>query len=184
MTYSYTDSSVQVVSLADAKMQLRVDDTNEDSLITSLILAATQHAQSYCNRLFINTTVTAYMDKFPDTPILLKNGQVSALTSIKYFSTLDTELTWATTEYEYDIKSIPARVAAKSTKSYPTVAEKMNAISLVYQVGWADASQVPEAIKHALYLIIGRLYNEREDSVFRLPTASQNLLNSYRLNYL
>ena len=60
----------------------------------------------------------------------------------------------------------------------------MNAISLVYQVGWADASQVPEAIKHALYLIIGRLYNEREDSVFRLPTASQNLLNSYRLNYL
>ena len=157
MTYSYTDSSVQVVSLADAKMQLRVDDTNEDSLITSLILAATQHAQSYCNRLFIDTTVTAYMDEFPDTPILLKNGQVSALTSIKYFSTLDTELTWATTEYEYDIKSIPARV---------------------------DASQVPEAIKHALYLIIGRLYNEREDSVFRLPTASQNLLNSYRLNYL
>jgi|TARA_R110002074_G_scaffold13348_3_gene47753 uncharacterized phiE125 gp8 family phage protein len=184
MTYEYTDSTVLVVSLAEAKLHLRVDDTNEDTLISALIWTATQYAQNYCNRLFIATDITAYADDFYSETVLLKKGQVTALTSVKYYNTLDVETTWPTTEYQYDIKSIPARIAPKSTKTYPSTMDKMNAVKYEYKVGWTNAAEVPDAIKQAILLIIGGLYSHREDSVFRLPTASQNLLNTFRLNYL
>ena len=43
------------------------------------------------------------------------------------------------------------------------------------------AASVPEAIKQAVLLIIGKMYELREDSVSRLPKASEYILEPYRV---
>jgi hypothetical protein len=40
---------------------------------------------------------------------------------------------------------------------------------------------VPDAIKQAILLIVGRMYELREDSVSRLPKASEYILDPYRV---
>ena len=49
---------------AEAKDFLKVDTTADDTLIDSLIKAATQSCEIYTNRYFLNTVVTQYSDNW------------------------------------------------------------------------------------------------------------------------
>jgi hypothetical protein len=50
--------------------------------------------------------------------------------------------------------------------------------------GYTTASDVPARIKQAMFLIIGRMYEQREDSVKNLPTASKWLLDAIKIQHL
>jgi hypothetical protein len=52
------------VLLADAKLHLRVDSSDDDTLISSLITAARRYAEDYCDRTFVVTLWTMKMDSF------------------------------------------------------------------------------------------------------------------------
>jgi len=56
------------VILADAKLHLRITDTDSDAYITGLITVATQHLQKIQNRAFITQTLRMQLDSFPDMP--------------------------------------------------------------------------------------------------------------------
>ena len=65
--------------------------------------------------------------------------------------------------------------------SYPNVYERADAIEIKFKAGYGTgAGDVPEAIKTAILLIIGFMYEKREDTVSRLPKASEYLLDPYR----
>ena len=57
--------SVEVISLALAKTQLRVDFPDDDILITGLITAARQWAEAYTRRAFFTQTIVLSLDQFP-----------------------------------------------------------------------------------------------------------------------
>jgi len=54
----------EFVSRSDAKAHLRVDFTDDDALITSLIVAARRWAEDYCDTTFILSNYTMYLDSF------------------------------------------------------------------------------------------------------------------------
>ena len=186
MIISHTPNTTLVISLAEAKEQLRLesDFTNEDALITSYIKAATLHAQHYTNRFFIDTEVKAYLDAFPSSAIKLYKGNVTLISAIKYKDSNHIEQTWSSSNYYTDLISMPGRILPKEDAEYPSDDGSINNVELTYKVGWSDAASVPEDIKIALKLIVSKMYAERENSIYRLPTLAEHFLNPFRLNYL
>ena len=59
-----TEPAAYPVTLAEAKLHLRIDNTDDDTLITSLIASATRWAEDYCDRTFCSTQWTMRLDSF------------------------------------------------------------------------------------------------------------------------
>jgi uncharacterized phiE125 gp8 family phage protein len=57
--------AVEPVSLEQAKIHLKVDIDDEDSLIVNIISAARVHAENICRRAFVTQQWDLYLDAFP-----------------------------------------------------------------------------------------------------------------------
>ena len=170
----------------EAKDFLKVDTTADDTLIDSLIKAATQSCQIFTNRYFLTTTVTQYSDKWDGIYTLYKSP-VLGITHIKYFDSNDTEQTLASSNYILDNVSQPARIGIAVNGTLPDLADRINAVHIEYKVGYGITSDlVPEGIKQAVLITIGNWYENRQSVITgrtatELPLSSQYLLEQYKI---
>jgi uncharacterized phiE125 gp8 family phage protein len=171
---------------AEAKDFLKVDTTADDTLIDSLIKAATQSCQIFTNRYFLTTVVTQYSDKWDGIYTLYKSP-VIGITHIKYFDSNDTEQTLASSNYILDNVSQPARIGIAINGTLPDLADRINAVHVQYKVGYGLTSDfVPEGIKQAVLITIGNWYENRQTVITgrtatELPLSSQYLLEQYKI---
>lgn len=202
---TYTD----LISLATAKSFLRVTHTAEDTLITSFITAACQVAENYCNSKFLDTTYTMFMETWNDVyvsnhytttlsdgsylttggyvgkdglnQIVLPYAPLDSVTHVKYYDSSNTLITWVEgTDYSvHTFVNQKGFIEIKDGVSFPTLAERADAIQIKFKSSYGSGN-VPEAIKTGILLILGYMYEKREDSVSRLPKASEYLLDPYR----
>ncbi len=184
-----TPASTPVLTTAEAKTHLKVDITTDDTLIDNLIASATQISQEYTNRFFINTTITQKGNNFDDLKELYKST-VGSVTHIKYYDNNDALQTLATSVYYLNNVVQPAQISLKVSQSFPSVADKQNAVECEYVVGYgASASDVPEAIKQAVLLTVGNWYENRSSVVIgristELPMSAKWLLDSYKVQVI
>jgi uncharacterized phiE125 gp8 family phage protein len=58
----------------------------------------------------------------------------------------------------------------------------INDVTITYTAGFSsEASGVPMQIRQAMLMMIADTYDNREDYVRKMPTASQYLLDQYRV---
>jgi len=179
-----TAPSVEPITLTQAKVHLRVDDDSSDDLITALIVAARQYAEKYTNRAFITQTLRAYFDNF--TPVIrLPRPLLQSVTSVKYIDTNGTEQTVSSSLYKVDVASQPSRVVPVFGEVWPSARYEINAVYVEYVAGYGVAAAVPDDIKQAMYLHIGHMFENREETtpvaITELPMAYSALLSTYRL---
>ncbi|MEN8819914.1 MAG: head-tail connector protein [Abyssibacter sp.] len=172
------------ILLAEAKKHVRASHNSDDALLQGLIAAARIHVEQVCERAIVSQTWQLQLDEFPASgcPIELPGGLVTAVTTVEYTDTAGDTQTLAV---QKDIASQPARIAPLPGASWPTAQTALAAVRITYQVGWPDRESVPEAIKSAMKLIIGTLYEHREEVVVgatavELPFAVKHLLWPYR----
>ncbi len=67
-----TSTAIAAVTLAEAKLHLRVDHTSEDTLIESLALSATQMAEHELQIGLVTRTGTAGFGAVEDVPVVIK----------------------------------------------------------------------------------------------------------------
>jgi len=84
-----TAPTVEPFTLDEAKNQLRVEVTTDDALITSLIKAARQMAESEMHRAFITQTWQMYLDT-ESAEIEIPKPPLQNVVSIKAISTVET----------------------------------------------------------------------------------------------
>ena len=155
---------MSLVTVAEAKMHLRVDGTDEDTMIGVYISAAEQTAISIVDRA-IYADSTAF------------NAAVAAAPAA---------LTTATATYT------AAMTAAQSIADATEQAAAIKTADTAYmraQIAYRrvfDGIVVNEAIKAAVLLIVGHLYANREDvatgvSVASLPNGADYLLQPYKV---
>ena len=180
-------ADISIVCLSEAKDHLRVSNTADDTLITNLILAATQAAQNYTNRFFINHSVRMDCDTWDETLYFYKSPVFSS-TTIEYYGTSATIYDiWDSSNYIVDKVHEPARLLLQADKSYPDLADRKAAIKLTYVSGYGTAaSDVPQAIKQAVLLIVGNFYENRQEVVVgriatEMPKSAQYLLDQYKV---
>ena len=181
-----TGPATTAISLAEAKAFLRVDSDydDDDSYITSLIGVATNVVEQFTRRRLITQTYNIYYDEFP--PYMdLQVGNVASVTHVKYYDTDNTLQTLDTSEYDVDIRVKPGRIYQAEDGNFPDTYERANSVEVEFVVGSA-ASDVEDAIKQAMFIVIGRYYENRQDVVTgtiasELPLMVDHLLTPYRL---
>ena len=152
------------VQLAEAKLHLRVDGTDEDALIGVYIAAAEQSAVSLLDR-------GVYADG-----TALGVARAAALG----------ELVAATVTYT---EAIAAAQALADTTEQAAATQAAGYAYLRAQVAYRqtmDGMVVNDAIKSSVLLIVGHLYAHREDvvagvSVAKLPNGAEWLLAPYKV---
>ena len=104
-----------------------------------------------------------------------------SVTEVTYNDENGDEQTLASDNYiTYDYLN-PTKIGIAYGKTWPSTRSEPQAVTVEYTVGYDDASEVPGAIKAAMLLIIGHLYENRQDTVKKLPTQAENLLWKYRV---
>jgi uncharacterized phiE125 gp8 family phage protein len=183
-------ATTEPVTTAYAKDHLRVDITDDDTLIGNLVTAARLYCERYLRQSLVQHTYRAYLPFFYDC-VTLPHGPVQSITHIKYYNTDSPSVltTLASTVYALHDDSVYRNHGETWESTYP----RTDSVQITYVTGFADTSSpqgfgeaVPEAVRSAILLIVGDLYENREAKIVGLmsstnPTVDM-LLHPYR-NY-
>lgn len=180
-----TPASTYPVSLTEAKLHLKVDITTDDTLITNLIVAATQVSEEYTNRFFIDTVVNQTCSDFKELSELFKS-KVSAVTHVKYYDSNNAQQVWASSNYVVNKEYEPCQINLVVDKSFPNIADRIDAVECRYTVGYGTASDVPDVIKQAILLTLGNWYENRMSVITgrtttEMPMSAKFLLDTYKV---
>lgn len=182
------------VTLAEAKLHLRVDGSDDDTLIEALIPAAVDWAESWLGRALIDQTWDLYLDEFPDDDAVIKIPlpPLIEVLGLYYLDSAGVEQTIAEADYVVDAYGDPGRLLLTATGTWPTPKEVANAVRLRFRAGYLDTSvspavdRPPAAIKAAVLLMIGDLYANREETlagaVGHVSFTVERLLRPYRFH--
>jgi uncharacterized phiE125 gp8 family phage protein len=174
-----TPAAEEPVSLAEAKLHLRVESADDDALIGSLISAARQAAETLTGRQLVTARWKLVLDSFPGPSlmgvpaglpfslpahaILLPKCPVQSVFAIRYLDMAGTTQTMPRADYTADTACEPARVTPVFGSAWPVSLPQIGAVTLVFAAGYGDAASVPAGIKSWIKLRVGSLYAHREE---------------------
>jgi len=176
---AYT-SGTDVVSLADMKLFLRVDGSDEDTTITALLDAAVTHISDYTNRHFTGESdAKFYLEKWRSASLAF--GPVTRITGVKYYDRSGTLQTLpAANWYNETHTDNTVRVYFHDTPDL----EEYNAspVYLECKVGAQESSAIQTATK----LLVAHWFENRRAvitgaSANTVPLSVHSLLNSERI---
>lgn len=197
-----TPPSVEPVTLAETKAWLKVDGTDDDALITSLITAARTSAEDYTRRAFITQAWRQSLDlsgwgmgdglpegvyDLPSTVLYcalprlveLLRPPVISITTVTTYSTSNVAAVYSSANYSL----INDRLVQLNTATWPSDVRQFGALEVVTLNGYgASAASVPEPIKTAIKMHVMKMYDGR--TICEMPPACEQLLRRYRITSL
>lgn len=148
---------------AAVKLFLRVDHSDEDTLIEQLMLAATEFCENFQKRTYITRTRYEYLDKF-SLIIRPTYSPLVAVTSIQYYDTGGVLQTLDSAYYRVDTANEPGRITEAYNYSWPSIRNITNAVTVTYTSGYgATGDNVPDDIKTLIKQVIHYLWHRNGD---------------------
>ena len=188
------------VTTAEAKAHARIDHTDDDTYIDSLIATARSLVESRLGRSILTQTLVLRLDGFPRNvspdfrrvthDIVLPRPPVQSVSSIVYTDTDGTSATLDSSKYVVDTNGPMPRVVPAYGEVWPVTQPGVpNTVSITYVAGWTSASVVPAPIKHAIKLLVSHWYENREHVVIgampkEISDTVTALLNPYRVGFV
>jgi uncharacterized phiE125 gp8 family phage protein len=175
------------VTLAEAKAHCRVDHAEDDILITALIGAAVSYLDGYTGilgRCLVTQTWRADYAGFDDLRLPL--WPVASVTSVTYRDAAGTVQTVSAANYQLVRDASGAVILPSPGFTWPVTDETATPVSVTAVYGSA-AADVPQAIKHAMLLMIGDWHASREtmasgmqSNMVPMAASVHALLDPYR----
>lgn len=186
-----TPPAAPVVSLPDAKSHLRVLHDDDDAYIEGLIAAAEgllDGADGWLGRALSEQTWELSLDRFPCSDVHGRAGRVhiplAPLLSVETVAYLGSDgASGSIGSYRaFGIGSTqPGYLMPAVGSSWPSTLCEPEAVTITFKAGYAD---LPVGIKHAILLMIGHWYENREDvgdgKLVEIPLGSKALLMPHR----
>lgn len=177
------------ISATEAKAHLRVDHSDEDTLISSLIDAAVAYldARGVLGRAMVTQSWAEWVSNAPGH-VRLTVGPFQSLTSVEYYDTDNALQTATLGNFETWLDGDFVRVKPKSGQSWPNAYSRPDAIKITYVAGFGDAgSDVPQGIRQALLLLVGHWYENRiaasDAKLQEIPLAVDALIGAERVGW-
>lgn len=174
------------ILLADALAHLRIEGDEENRYVAGLIDAATAWVENHLERALITRTYEFSLSAFPAC-IALPMPPLQSVVGITYTDTSGDAQTLAADQYQLKTDQAPAFVVPAYGVTWPTARDEVGSVVVEYTAGYGDtAADIPGDIVAALKLVIGQLYEHREQNVIGSIVADikfgiDALLQPYRL---
>lgn len=164
-----TSTSGLVVSLAEAKKHCRVDISDDDSYLTSLILRAQAFVETNImgHRQLLTATYDLPVMAWWNDSLRLPRPPLQSITSVKYYDIAEQQLTVESTKYLVRrawrqpgcLSLLPYQywLYSLSLREYP--------ITIRFVCGYETVASVPETLKQAILLLVAHWYLFREPVV-------------------
>jgi len=169
-----TPPAVEPVTLAEAKAHLRVDTSDDDTYIGTLITAAREWCEQYLDRTLVTTQWVMRFDKFPDSgiepvelprPPMVMAGTATAV-SVTFTQEAGPTSTYSTAEYRVDRHATPGAILPIYGSTWTPHRQDDNAISVTWWAGYgATGASVPATIRHAILMLVGHWYDGARSGV-------------------
>lgn len=169
-----TAATNPAVTTAEAKTWCAISSSSHDTLIANLVKAATNKIETDFDCALITQTWDVKADRFPtkcweneDAAIVPVIYPVQSVTHIKYTATdgtADTTLATSVYQLENDF-GMPSRILLKYDQDWPDTQGGFNDVTARLVCGYgASDSDVPEAVRTAILLMVKYWYDNPEDS--------------------
>lgn len=177
-----TPPTEEPITLDEAKQHCRVSDDSDDSYITALITAAREYVETQTRRAIITQTLELRLPGWMGGRIELPRPPLVSVSSVVY--TLDGGTTATLNASLYTVmKTEPGAIVPTYNTTWPTTRAQVESVFVTYVAGYGGPAAVPQTIKHAMLLLIGHWYENREASTVgvearALPMAVQSLIGN------
>lgn len=176
-----------LIALSDAKAQLRVDHTDDDTVIAGLVDAAAGYLDAehgILGRALLTQTWTLTLPRFGET-IDLPLPPVQSVTEVTYFDTDGVQQTVPVQDYRLVAGPDSAVVELTDGASWPSAASRSDAVSVAFVTGYGTATEIPAPIRQAAMLLVGTWYEHREAATMKsfgeMPVGPRMLLAPFRV---
>lgn len=186
--------SGSVVTLSDVKLDLRVDHDFEDTLIQSLIQAATEYLEApsgVLGKAFLTQT-WKLSARGPDSDcrIYIPVTPVQSIEAISYFNTDNVEQVLAITDFHLYGDENWAYLTPKDDIEWPDLFDRLDALTITFKAGFGDAeTDVPETIRQIVRLLVTHWYTNRSavnlgTIATEIPMAAESLISVNRKGWI
>jgi uncharacterized phiE125 gp8 family phage protein len=148
-----TAPSAEPLALAEAKLHLRVDIDDDDTLIGALIAAARDYAQGETHKQMVSARWKQVLDSFPGPSLIgipygrpytlpghaiyLQRAPVIRVLSIQYLDMTGVVQTMPDTDYTVDYSSEPVRITPVFGQIWPIPLPQIGAVWVNFDAGYA-----------------------------------------------
>lgn len=205
---------VEPISLAEAALHLRLDAIDspasyaDEELVRWQISAAREICERYMDRSLAIQTLEYRANAFSvcamNAPIELKRGPVRRLIQVSYIDEAGTEIilddgTGSPTnpQFEIDRFNEPELLIPPYNMTWPSARTHAGSVRILYEAGYSlpndsptEYEMLPYTLKCAMLLMLGHLYENREDTargeggatlLNEIPMGSKFLMDPYKL---
>jgi uncharacterized phiE125 gp8 family phage protein len=173
------DVNDPVVTTAEMRSFLRIDDTEEDAVINALVagaVTALDGREGLLRRAIVTQVwkLTCY-GPGEDLIIPLRLGGITAVSAV---TTLINGTATPWTGYRLQEDDRGSYIEPQDTSSWPSYDVREDAFSITFTAGYGAASAVPEAVKHAVKVLAAHRYHNRESAGW--PAGFLDALRPFR----
>jgi uncharacterized phiE125 gp8 family phage protein len=180
----HTPPAAEPVSLADAKVHCRIDTSDDDAYVTSLITVAREYLEETLDIAILNQTLEARYDVFPLWEIVLPRPPLATgVVTIEYRDEAGQIQTITSANFQVDRHILPGRVYPLYEQVWPAVRGDENSVTVRWPAGYgATGASCPAALRHAIFLLVAHWYEMRQpvvsgySQVLSVPQTFQTLL--------
>lgn len=184
MGFKVITPPTQVIPIGELRAHLNLGTAvhPDDALVIGYLAAARGYAQHYTGRAIGSQTIELALDEFPVGSIELPLGPVIApITSIKYLDEAGVEQTLSNTLYTLDDYGLRCWAVPAANTNWPSAMAAANAVKVLYVAG-----DLPDAVRGALLLLVGNMYENREANVTgtivgELPLGVRSMLDTEKV---
>jgi uncharacterized phiE125 gp8 family phage protein len=189
--------TVSMISIEDCRKHLRLtDDGNsppahyDDDLVLGLLSAAREFVEGYTGLALTPRTLEIQLDKFPLNEIMLPVAPLVSLVSVKYLDEDNIQQTVLNTDCVLDTFQRPGWLLPAVGITWPSALDVVNAVAIRYNVGFslrtdAQTLPLPKTLRVSVLLLLGHLYENREQSteasLQEIPLGIQSLCDLYKI---
>lgn len=180
-----TPPAEEPVTLAEIKSHLRIDVSDEDTLLSGYIAAAREMCESIARRAFVTQTIQFRLLQWPmGNCIVLPRPPLQSVNSITYTDSAGGSSTMSSGDYVVYSAPEPGLVVLGDGKGWPSATLQPGpSIVIEYIAGYGLASAVPQRYKQAVLMLTGHYYENRESvvvgqgvSAIEVPQAVMRIL--------
>ncbi len=175
-----TPPTIEPVSLAEAKLFLRIDQSAEDGLIATLIGAARAAVEAGCGKALITRRVREGLDIWRRDSVggaVLGLGPVTNIVAVRLIASNGAQSVIESDRYRLEGGGDRPRLVFEA--GVPATLRSAGGIEIEYDAGFApDAASLPVALRLSTLQIVGALYEARLGEA-AIPEAARALMRAF-----